>query len=129
MMVDYLIKIIVVGLASTFVSWTMAYFNCPFFLLSWLRKTVGVFASKVSSFISIKQYTGFKKMVMHPIRSLVKSFAEIVMCPFCMTPWVALLLSFLVIKDLSVAQFVVFWFASSGISYLFMGVIDGHSSN
>lgn len=120
-----MIDLIYISLACAFISNVLTKQNGPLFAFSALRMKIGTFiamktsdyGTEMNSDISNKQ-----RNYLVAKSKILRSFAELITCPFCLGPW--LVLVFVLFVDGNILQN---WLVGSGLLYICLGVINGRN--
>lgn len=119
--------IVVIGLASLYLTYTVRYLEGPFGIYHWVMSKCGI------HWMPMYDSNGdFVSYVEHTFRSHEKlSFiTKLVLCYWCFTTWVCLAVTIIYVSlsSLNFGQGVFVWLASAGLSgWLFERIPDGTS--
>lgn len=123
-MIERLILLAFISLACAFVANVITLQNGPVFVFSKFRQMVGVWVAKKSMQYGtiINQGSGNAKLAIFKSYA-IKSFGELVNCPYCLGPWLVLIVS---ISILGIDSLLVNWLVGCGLLYVWLGFINGH---
>lgn len=119
--------IIVIGLASLYLTYTVRYLEGPFGLYHWIMSKFGI--HRMPMLNSDEEFIGW---VEHTFRTKGREsfFQKLASCYWCLTTWVCLAITIIYVSlsSLNFGQGVFVWLASAGLSgWLFERIPDGTS--
>ena len=120
-------KLILISLACAFLSNVITTQNGPMFVFSAFRMQVSTWASKLilsnGTKINSGELSDFGVKRFLLLSKFVKSIGELVTCPYCLSVWFVLI--FIIIGfD---GNLVTLWLAGSGLTYVWLGLLNGRS--
>jgi len=125
--IDQLIALIFISLACAFISNVITRQNGPMFIFSAFRMMLSLWSTNKSITIGSEINSGIsdsRRTFLLRKSKAIKSFAELFSCPFCIGPWLILIVSLIVF---GFEGLLVNWFAGSGLLYIWLGLINGRS--
>jgi hypothetical protein len=119
--------ILVVGLASLYITYTVRYLEGPFGIYHWIMSKFGIHWMPMLD--SDGNFTGY---VEHTFRAPGKEnfLQKLASCFWCFTTWICLAVTivYVTLSSLNFGQGVFVWLASAGLSgWLFERIPDGTS--
>ena len=126
-MIDNLICLLLVSLAGSFLASLVTKQNGPLFIFSAFRMNVGTWAARKIQANGIRINNGDlsekRKDWLLRYAKLIKSISELVVCPYCLGPWIVLLGVAIFAND----NLLLNWFAGSGLLYIWLGIGNGRT--
>lgn len=130
-MSNTLLQLIFISLGCAFVANVITKQNGPLFIFSAFRMKVSVWVNTYMLAIGEEingsnngEITAARKSWLLKKVQAFKSIGELVVCPYCLGPWLVLLVSITLFGIDSLLQN---WLAGSGLLYIWLGLINGRA--